>query len=163
MNWNEYGECQGQMTIFDFLDHTSGSGKTSAEPCLREPRKEKTSGAYSKKSRTSSRPMFQSLCLKTTNGQMPDVWMETDGASHGASEMQLTKECHRDVEESFLWQILEDTVQPKYFLSERACLGILRRSEKRGKTLPEVLKNALLSQANISEQGLADLLAQESQ
>lgn len=35
---------------------------------------------------------------------------------------------------------------PKYYLSEKACLGILRRAEKRGKELPEILKTALIRQ-----------------
>lgn len=93
-------------------------------------------------------------------GQTPDSWTETDIQSLGVSETQLTRECHRDAEESFLWQILEEDVPQKYFLSERACVGILRRSEKRGKPLPEVLKNALMKQGNISEQELATLLTE---
>lgn len=151
-------ECQGQMNIYDFLDPTSGSGKTSAEPC--QVTTEKTSVKSSKKSQGSSRPKFLSLYLGGASGQMPEVWTETDFQSLGVLETQLTKECHRDVEESFLWQILEEQVQEKYFLSEKACRGIIRRSEKRGKTLPEVLKTALMVQGNISEQELANLVAE---
>jgi len=45
-----------------------------------------------------------------------------------------------------LWQVLETGAVPrKYFLSAKACEGILRRAEKRGKELPEVLKSALLA------------------
>lgn len=33
----------------------------------------------------------------------------------------------------------------QYFLSERACAGILRRAEKRGKSLPPLLREALLA------------------
>ena len=157
MNWDKY-ECTGQMTIFDFLDPICGSGKTSAAHSRQIPAV--TSEKSLKKSQGSSRPMFLYLCLKTENGAMPDVWTVTDGQSLGVCETQLTKECHREEEESFLWQILEETVQEKYFLSEKACRGILRRSEKRGKTLPKVLKNALMKQGNISEQGLADLVAE---
>ncbi len=47
-----------------------------------------------------------------------------------------------------LASILEPSVAPKYFLSPKACAGILRRAEKRGKTLPEALSRALLSVAN---------------
>ena len=47
---------------------------------------------------------------------------------------------------SHLSQILEDYVHPKYSLSEKACTGILRRSEERGKALPEILKEALENQ-----------------
>ena len=44
-----------------------------------------------------------------------------------------------------LADILEPTgkVQQKYFLSQRACAGILRRAEKRGKAIPPALKTAL--------------------
>jgi hypothetical protein len=31
----------------------------------------------------------------------------------------------------------------RYYLSQKACLGILRRAEARGKTLPEQLRRAL--------------------
>ena len=40
-------------------------------------------------------------------------------------------------------------VHPKYYLSPRACLGILRRASERGKQLPEVLKIALERQAQV--------------
>ena len=44
-----------------------------------------------------------------------------------------------------LSDILEDSgsVPQRYFLSARACQGILRRAEKRGKELPPMLKTAL--------------------
>ena len=38
-------------------------------------------------------------------------------------------------------------VPPRYFLSAKACRGILRRSERRGKTLPGQLQAALLAVA----------------
>jgi hypothetical protein len=46
-----------------------------------------------------------------------------------------------------LASILEPSVAPKYFLSKKACAGILRRAEKRGKELPEALRMALMSVA----------------
>ena len=49
--------------------------------------------------------------------------------------------------ESLLSQILEERPHPKYCLSAKACQGILRRAEKRGKELPEMLKAALLKQS----------------
>lgn len=45
-----------------------------------------------------------------------------------------------------LSDILEEDADPKYWLSSRACLGILNRAEKRGKQLPEILKTALENQ-----------------
>ena len=58
----------------------------------------------------------------------------------------------KDGEGFFLSQILQDTVPQKFYLSERACLGILRRSQKRGKTLPKVLESALVRQAGLSSE-----------
>lgn len=53
---------------------------------------------------------------------------------------------------SLLSQILEEQAHPKYYLSEKACQGILRRAEKRGKMLPDVLRQALESQIEHYEQ-----------
>lgn len=49
-----------------------------------------------------------------------------------------------------LSDILEDSgsVPQRYFLSARACAGILRRAEKRGKVLPEHLARALKAVAD---------------
>lgn len=49
--------------------------------------------------------------------------------------------------ESRLSQILEEAPPTKYYLSRAACQGILRRAERRGKDLPEQLKQALLIQS----------------
>ena len=48
---------------------------------------------------------------------------------------------------SRLSQILEVSPPPKYVLSAAACAGILRRAEKRGKKLPEILEKALREQS----------------
>lgn len=61
--------------------------------------------------------------------------------------MPNTGESPSEERESSLLQILEENPQEKYYLSEKACLGILRRAEKRGKKLPEKLKAALEYQA----------------
>lgn len=54
---------------------------------------------------------------------------------------------HSVAEESRLSQILEVNPLPKYNLTAKACLGILRRAEQRGKDLPERLKAVLLMQS----------------
>ena len=46
--------------------------------------------------------------------------------------------------ESSLSQILQLDAQEKYSLSPKACAGIIRRAEKRGKELPSMLKEALM-------------------
>ena len=48
---------------------------------------------------------------------------------------------------STLSQILQANVPERYFLSPRACLGILQRASVRGKELPILLKRALTRQA----------------
>jgi hypothetical protein len=55
-----------------------------------------------------------------------------------------------DAVESSLSDILEPTGDHlrKYFLSPKACAGILRRAAKRGRKLPEMLEQALMSVAN---------------
>jgi hypothetical protein len=41
---------------------------------------------------------------------------------------------------------LQDSAPEKYSLSARACAGILNRAKKRGKVLPEMLRQALENQ-----------------
>ena len=55
--------------------------------------------------------------------------------------------CPKEEIESSLSQILEATVPEKYYLSPKACGGIIARAEKRGKELPVILKQALMIQA----------------
>jgi hypothetical protein len=52
---------------------------------------------------------------------------------------------HSDGSVSSLSDILEETqlVPQRFFLSPRACEGILRRAERRGKELPPMLEQAL--------------------
>ena len=50
---------------------------------------------------------------------------------------------------SLLSWILEDNVPQKYFLSARACQGILTRASRRGKKLPDLLQTALLEMVEI--------------
>lgn len=54
---------------------------------------------------------------------------------------------HSVAEESRLSQILEETPHPKYNLTAKACQGILRRAERRGKDLPKLLKEVLIRQS----------------
>lgn len=51
-----------------------------------------------------------------------------------------------------LSDILEPTPAQKYYLSQTACLGILRRAKERGKELPHQLKAALTAQAGLARQ-----------
>jgi DNA (cytosine-5)-methyltransferase 1 len=50
---------------------------------------------------------------------------------------------------SSLPQILQTEVQEKYFLSRKACQGIISRAKRRGKELPPMLKQALERQGTL--------------
>ena len=67
----------------------------------------------------------------------------TVGALPGVSTTLNTGECPSVARESTLSQILEANAPEKYYLSAKACAGILRRAERRGKELPVMLKDAL--------------------
>lgn len=77
-------------------------------------------------------------CLYGTGGLGPLL---------GEYSMLSFGECPSVDVESHLSQILEDSPHPKYSLSAKACQGIIRRAERRGKPLPELLKAALEKQA----------------
>ena len=51
-----------------------------------------------------------------------------------------------------LSRILQDNPPRKYYLTRRACLGILRRAKERGRPLPPQLHAALLVQAGLASQ-----------
>lgn len=130
-----------QMDIFGEDSPDTWSGKTSPEPF--QAMEAKTSAPSSKKRRTSSNRSALFLDLRTENGRTPDASWATDGPLHGAYMMRSFGECPSVAVESRLSQILEAEVHPKYYLSARACEGILRRAERRGKELPQPLKDAL--------------------
>lgn len=89
---------------------------------------------------------FQFLDLRVggADGAKPEQSLETDGLWHGDSLTLNIGESPNAERESLLSQILEENVPQKYYLSARACQGILTRASRRGKPLPELLKQALL-------------------
>lgn len=128
---------QQQMSFQD-LEY----GRTSPEPSA--PQKEKTSEPSSKRSaklRTVT-PLY--LDLRKANGLMQEPSWETGIPSLGEFLTLNFGAYPSVVEESFLWQILEANVPEKYSLSAKACEGILRRAERRGKELPNLLHFALM-------------------
>lgn len=78
------------------------------------------------------------------DGAKPEQSLETDGLWLGDSLTLNIGEFPNVENVSRLSQILEDNVPQKYYLSARACQGILTRASRRGKPLPEILKQALL-------------------
>lgn len=72
------------------------------------------------------------------------VWANSGMGSPTGFLTLNSLEYHSGAAVSSLSDILETgDVPQRYFLSATACRGILRRAEKRGKTLPEQLRNAL--------------------
>lgn len=73
----------------------------------------------------------------------PDFQNSATGGPQGFSTLN-TSEFHSAAAASSLSDILETGAVPqRYFLSPTACKGILRRAEKRGKSLPPSLQDAL--------------------
>jgi hypothetical protein len=75
---------------------------------------------------------------------MPTVTAETDGALLTEFLTHNSGESPSVAVESTLSQILEVNALEKYHLSAKACEGILRRAERRGKQLPPMLREALM-------------------
>ena len=106
---------------------------------------EKTSDASSKNSARFKTQIYLSLNLK--NGQRQEKsWVKISLSPTGRS-MLNSGIFPNEERESTLSQILMADVPQKYYLSQKACLGILRRASVRGKELPPVLKAALERQA----------------
>lgn len=168
----------GQVNLFDL---GIWSGKMCQEHSAATSRMDsETSEPCWKKLYASQNQDFLFLdCRTSRSGQNPDVSSETDGASHGERTTPNTMVCRSADGVSAWWltltdtpqgisslnvseepkipvptklsQILEENPDPKYNLTPKACAGILRRAERRGKKLPEVLKAVLLMQSASGE------------
>ena len=115
-------------------------GKTCPELSLQI--KEKTSDASLKRSSESARK-YLFLDLRVDAGHSQERSWVTATVSRGGNSTRNTGECPSAARESTLWQILQADAPEKYYLSARACEGILRRAERRGKALPPMLREAL--------------------
>jgi len=95
-------------------------------------------------------------CLDLVSGQTLG-WLEADDAMLGGESSMLNISeapreyfsCPNEEKGCGLSQILQkpEDVPKKYYLSAKACQGILRRAKERGKELPAPLKRALEQQA----------------
>ena len=86
---------------------------------------------------------------KGEDGNQQEVSWEMDSLLHGESLMLNIGAFPKEENESSLSQILQINVPPKYYLSQKACLGILRRASARGKELPPMLRAALEQQVAV--------------
>ena len=148
----------GQVT---WLDLGISCGKTWSEHSAAI--EEKTSQPCWKKLRVSQNQDFLYLdCRTSKNGQKQEPLTVMGGLSRGelttlrtgekpsetaVQEMLSVWGPHSVAEESRLSQILEVNPLPKYNLTAKACLGILRRAERRGRDLPKLLKAVLIRQS----------------
>ena len=110
----------------------------------------KTSPAFYQHETTPS-DVFWQLCLASpkslsqqgADGRVQVLCVRTSAKSHGESWMPNISESPNAAEECSLWQVVETDVSPKYYLSNRAKAGILKRAKHRKKNLPPLLKAAL--------------------
>jgi hypothetical protein len=71
-------------------------------------------------------------------------WLNSGMGFHGESWTLSISEWPKDAAVCSLSDTLETgDVPQRFFLSAKACQGILRRAEKRGKVLPEALERSL--------------------
>ena len=168
----------GQVNLFDL---GIWSGKMCPERSAASSRMDsETSEPRWKKLYASQNRDFLFLdCRTSRGGQNQEGSSATDGASHGERTTPNTGVCRSADGVSAWWltltdtpqgtsslnvseepnllvytklsQILEERPDPKYNLTPKACAGILRRAERRGKKLPEALKTALLMQSASGE------------
>lgn len=96
---------------------------------------------------------FRAVLEKVTNANIPmpasGKWA-TAGMVRGGRLTPLGESLTLNIgeypnveNESTLSEILEDNVPEKYYLSPKACLGILRRAKNKGRKLPDNLRIAL--------------------
>ena len=125
-------------------------GKMFPAPLVQERPKARTSGSFWKRSSALNAIPFQSLDLTPGAGNLlGEFYWELISPWRGGASTLNTGVSPRDAKESSLSQILQADPPLKYYLSPKACLGILRRAFERGKELPKKLERALKIQAGL--------------
>ena len=124
-----------QLSLFGktYQEHSVPTAEKISEPCW------KNLPAWNNQT-------FQFIDLRVGGGDgaKQEQSPETDGLWLGDSLTLNIGEFPREESASLLSWILEDNVPQKYYLSAKACRGILTRASRRGKKLPDLLKTALL-------------------
>ena len=126
---------QWRETVADWLENEAGSSGKSFALLVRA----LPVGFSSKTS--------LDFCRRTEGGTWEPSLGRWGNSGMGGPTACLTLntwEFHNDAAESSLSDVLEvRDVPAKYSLSSKACAGILRRAEARGRELPETLRDAL--------------------
>ena len=137
----------GQASLFA---PDSSAGKMSPAHSPAEIRKARILESFLKRSSGLGSIPYMFLDLSEDAGNLLEKsYWETHSPWRGDALMLNTGVSPREGKESFLWQILEERPHPRYYLTKKACLGILRRSTERRKELPPQLKEALEVQAGL--------------
>lgn len=139
-------DLEGQVSLFD---PDSEFGKMCLGHTPVDARPARISSRSSKPSLELKNHSFMLLDLRPGAGGLLGPYWEIDPVWLGLPGTLDTSECPKGAEESFLSAILLDSVPSKYYLSRKACLGILRRAGERGKSLPPKLELALRIQAEL--------------
>lgn len=125
-------------------------GRTCPAPSARERPRARTSGSFWRRSSALNAIPFQSLDLTPGAGNLlGEFYWELISPWRGGASTLNTGVSPRGAKESSLSQILQADPPLKYYLSPKACLGILRRAFERGKELPKKLERALKIQAGL--------------
>jgi site-specific DNA-cytosine methylase len=99
--------------------------------------------------------MFPDFSVQTTEETLQKSsgfsWSSAGMGFRGVCSTASFSESPNDARACSLSDILESHVPPRFYLSPRACKGVLRRAEKRGRTLPSRLQATLAFVATLQE------------
>lgn len=166
-----------QLTMFGDPSSGTVSSKMSSESSL--PTEGRTSEPCWRKWQGSETQPLLYLDMRGGDGQLPELLSDLAIRSVGGPTTHSSGAYRRDAEgyaflrtstdtpprrlcsiiygekpiipvKTRLSDILERNPDPKYNLSAKACLGMLRRAERRGKELPEILRKTLEAQCGAS-------------
>ena len=138
----------GQVSIFG---PDLWYGKMCREPSPAESGRARTSASSWKRSSELSAVPFMSLDLTPGHGNLlGESYWELISPYAGGAWTLNTGVSPRGARESSLSRILQGAPPTKYYLSAKACMGILRRAFERGKALPKKLERALKIQAGLA-------------
>ena len=141
--------CEGEQLVLFAPD--SYVGKMFQARSVRVRPRGRTSGSSSRRSVTLVAIPFMSLDLTPGNGNLlGEFEWEILSPWLSGSWTLNTGVSPREGRVCSLSRILEDSPPRKYYLSRKACLGILRRARERGKSLPPQLEAALKAQAGLT-------------
>ena len=146
----------GQVSLFA---PDSPHGKMCLESIQAASRPARTSSRSSRRSSALRNRTFMLLDLRPGAGGLLGPYWEYDPAWLGPPGRLNTSECPKGAVDASLSQILLDTVPSRYYLSRKACLGILRRAKERGKPLPPQLEQALKLQAGAADNSALTAMA----